>query len=326
MARPLRIEYPNAWYHVMNRGRRGENVFSDKKDYELFLAILQESSELFDLRIAAYCLMSNHYHLLIQTPLGNLSRAMRHVNGVYTQRYNRHHKIDGQLFRGRYKSVLVEQDSHLLELLRYIHRNPVRANMCKTVADYGWSSHQGYLSATGKWDWMFKQFLLGMFSDNPGKAKREYSKFVHNEDSVEVMEFYSKKNLASVFGSGDFTQWVKEKFYELKKHSEVPQSLQLAPTVFEIKKAVSLSFGIEEIILDQTKRGQVNEPRSLAIFLSRKISGLKLEEIGKEFGLQSYSSVSSVVIRTEHLLSKSKHLRKMVKKIKRNLNKSQAKT
>ena len=117
-----------------------------------------------------------------------------------------------------------------------------------------------------------------------------------------------------------------KKFYELKQHSEVPQSRQLAPTVFEIKKAVSLSFGIEEIILDQKKRGQVNEPRNLAIFLSRKISGLKLEEIGKEFGLQSYSSASSVVIRTEHLLSKSKQLRKVVKKIKGNLNKIQAKT
>ncbi|MBU0728624.1 MAG: transposase, partial [Proteobacteria bacterium] len=130
----------------MNRGRRGENIFADKEDYETFLAVLQETSGMFGIEVSAYCLMSNHYHLLVHTPEGNLSRAMRHVNGVYTQRYNRRWKIDGQLFRGRYKSVLVEADSHLLELLRYIHRNPVRAGICKTANDYDWSSHAGYLS------------------------------------------------------------------------------------------------------------------------------------------------------------------------------------
>ncbi len=110
MARPLRIEYPDVWYHVMNRGRRGEDIFSDKQDYETFIALLRESVEMFDLCISGYCLMSNHYHLLVQTPAGNLSRAMRHINGVYTQRYNRRRNIDGKLFRWRYKSVLVEED------------------------------------------------------------------------------------------------------------------------------------------------------------------------------------------------------------------------
>ena len=100
MVRPLRIEYPGAWYHVMNRGRRGENVFADRDDYVTFIALLQETSEMFDFQVSAFCLMSNHYHILIQTPSGNLSRAMRHVNGVYTQRYNRRHDTDGQLFRG----------------------------------------------------------------------------------------------------------------------------------------------------------------------------------------------------------------------------------
>ncbi len=91
MVRPLRIEYPGAWYHVMNRGRRGENVFADRDDYVTFIALLQETSEMFDFQVSAFCLMSNHYHILVQTPSGNLSRAMRHVNGVYTQRYNRRH-------------------------------------------------------------------------------------------------------------------------------------------------------------------------------------------------------------------------------------------
>lgn len=136
MTRPLRIEYPDAWYHVMNRGRRGDNIFADNEDYETFIVLLQEASKMFDLRISAYCLMPNHYHILVQTPRGNLSRAMRHINGVYTQRYNRKRKTDGQLFRGRYKSILVDADNYLLELLRYIHRNPVRAHLCNRVDDH----------------------------------------------------------------------------------------------------------------------------------------------------------------------------------------------
>lgn len=106
MARPLRIEYPDAWYHVMNRGRRGEAIFSDDQDYLTFTDLLRETSEIWNLRIAAYCLMLNHYHMLIQTPDANISKGMRHLNGVYTQRYNSRHRGDGQLFRGRYKSIL----------------------------------------------------------------------------------------------------------------------------------------------------------------------------------------------------------------------------
>ena len=105
MTRPLRILYPNAWYHVMNRGRRGEQVFVSKDDYECFIKVLQEAIELFALRVSAYCLMTTHYHLLVQTPDANLSRCMRHINGVYTQRFNSGHSVDGQLFRGRYKAI-----------------------------------------------------------------------------------------------------------------------------------------------------------------------------------------------------------------------------
>jgi REP element-mobilizing transposase RayT len=148
MSRPLRIQYPNAWYHVMNRGRRWESVFESKDDYQLFLDILHEAIELFSLRISAYCLMTNHYyHLLVQTPDGNLSRCMRHINGVYTQRFNATHGLDGQLFRGRYKAILVWEDSYLLQLVRYIHKNPLRAGMVKRAELYEWSSHKRIATA-----------------------------------------------------------------------------------------------------------------------------------------------------------------------------------
>lgn len=326
MARPLRIEYPNAWYHVMNRGRRGETVFSQGEDYEIFISLLQETSEMFDLRVSAYCLMSNHYHLLVQTPLANLSRAMRHVNGVYTQRYNRQRNIDGQLFRGRYKSVLVEEDSHLLELLRYIHRNPVRAGMCKSVKDYTWSSHLGYVYDTKKWEWLHKEFMFGMFSEDLSTAKKEYRKFVLCKDSPNILDFFSKKNLASFFGSLDFIEWIKDKYYQDKEHREVPQSKQLAPTISKIKRIVSQIYDVEEHHLSYSKRGEVNEPRNIAIYIARKFSGLPLDEIGSAFGLGKYSSVSSVICRTEQQLSRNKKLQNQIDKIKCELKKGHAKT
>jgi putative transposase len=309
----------------MNRGRRGEIVFSDDKDFQAFLVVLKESSEMFDLRVAAFCLMSNHYHLLVQTPSGNLSRVMRHVNGVYTQRYNRRWNIDGQLFRGRYKSVPVEEDSHLLELLRYIHRNPVRAKMCKWCEDYPWSSHPGYISMAKKWDWLYKEFLLGMLADTKAKAKKSYPEFVRKDDSPEITDFYSTKNLASVFGTRDFVDWVRKKFYRLKRCNEIPQSRQLAPTIAEIKEAVSRSYGVSGQVLEQAKRGRENEPRNVAVFLARKGSGLSLETIGREFGIEKYSTVSSIVVRTDKLLSGNRKLQNRIEEIKRKMGKSQAK-
>lgn len=147
MSRSSRIKYPGAWYHIMNRGRRSERVFFNDNDYQLFIKVLQESFELWNMKISTYCLMQNHYHLLVQTPAGNLSRCMRHLNGIYTQRFNRLHN---QLFQGRYKAVLVEGDSYLLEVMRYIHKNPIKAGIVRMLCDYRWSTYHGYLSKAKK--------------------------------------------------------------------------------------------------------------------------------------------------------------------------------
>ena len=147
MSRPLRIEYPNAFYHVMNRGLSRKDIYLIDDDRQVFLETLKEASKLFGLRIICYCLMPNHYHLLIQTPKPNLSRAMRHLNGIYTQRFNRIHKKDGPLFRGRYKAILVQEDEYLTHLIRYIHLNPVQASLVQDPVKYPWASHAAYLKA-----------------------------------------------------------------------------------------------------------------------------------------------------------------------------------
>jgi putative transposase len=150
MTRPLRIQYPDVWYHIMNRGRSRTKIFASPEDYLAFIDLLKEATSLWKVRIAAYCLMSNHYHLLLQTPEANLSRCMRHINGIYTQYFNRTYKNDGPLFRGRYKSIVIDQDSYLLELVRYIHANPWSAGLVKHLEDYRWSSHRAYISKGNK--------------------------------------------------------------------------------------------------------------------------------------------------------------------------------
>lgn len=145
MARPLRIEYPGAWYHVMNRGLARTNIVRSDKDRQLFLDLLSESSQLFGIQIHAYSLMDNHYHLLVNTPTTGLARAMRHLNGLFTQKVNKNWKSDGPLFRGRYKAIVVDSDEYLLELVRYIHLNPVEAGFYPKSIDHQWTSHRAYM-------------------------------------------------------------------------------------------------------------------------------------------------------------------------------------
>jgi hypothetical protein len=137
--------------------------------------------------------MPNHYHMLIQTPDANISRSMRHLNGVYTQRYNSRHKCDGQLFRGRYKSILVDTGSYLLQAVRYINRNPLRAGLVNRLDAYKWSSHKGYLSIAHKWGWLHKNYILSLLSKNRKDWLRHYRKWVSVADEDEVSQKISGK-------------------------------------------------------------------------------------------------------------------------------------
>ncbi len=198
MSRPLRIEYPDAWYHVINRARRGQILYVDTDDYRRFLDLLQDTADMFSIRVSAFCLLPTHNHLLVQTPNANLARCMRHINGVYTQRYNRRHGCDGTLFRGRYKSILIDADSYLLQLVRYIHKNPGKAGLVEKLGQYPWSSHRGYISNAKKWDWLYKDFILSMLSPENNQRIRRYKQFVNQSDSEEIRRFFSRKNVPSV--------------------------------------------------------------------------------------------------------------------------------
>jgi len=323
MSRPLRIQYAGAWYHVMNRGRRGEEVFSEKNDYTAFIDILKELVEDYNVKIAAYCLMTNHYHLLLQTPDANISRSMRHLNGVYTQRFNRTHHCDGPLFRGRFKSILVDADSYLLELLRYIHRNPLEAGLVDNLSKYAWSSHKGYLFSAQKWDWLNKNYVLSLFSKNRAESINKYKKFVSKETLEEISQILARKNLPAILGATTFVDKIKEIFFSKKSHEEIPESRFLAPGEDKIIEEVCKFYQVHKKDLLTSRRGFFNEPRNVAIYLIRRLRGDNLKDVGKIFEIAKNSSVSSVVERLKREMIRDEKIKKRVEILKSELGKSQ---
>ncbi|WP_196141204.1 transposase, partial [Aliikangiella sp. G2MR2-5] len=206
MPRPTRIEYQGAFHHVMNRGRHRRTIFHDTRYFEAFLKTLEEAHQRFDAVIHAYCLMSNHYHLLIETPKANLGQIMKHINGLYTQRYNRLKKVDGPLFRGRYKSILLDADAYLLQLSRYIHRNPleVKRVMVNQLEDYRWSSYAAYLNKVKAPDWLYREKIYQML----GQRQRYvgYANYVEKGIDEDIKRFYNKGNVLSVLGDKEFRE------------------------------------------------------------------------------------------------------------------------
>ncbi len=164
MARPLRLELAGGLYHVTSRGDRREEIYDDEKDREKWLEILGHTCKRFNWRCYAYCLMDNHYHIIIETAEANLSKGMRQLNGVYTQYYNIRHKHAGHVFQGRYKGILVEQDAYLLELVRYVVLNPVRAGMTKSIGKWKWSSYKSMIGKVSAPLWFERDWILGQFS------------------------------------------------------------------------------------------------------------------------------------------------------------------
>ena len=326
MSRPLRIQYSKAWYHVMNRGKRGENVFTTKEDYLSFVKLLEELDEVFNIKVAAYCLMPNHYHLLIQTPDANLSRSMRHLNGVYTQRYNRRHGFDGPLFRGRYKSILVETDSYALELVRYIHRNPLKAGIVEGLDKYQWSTHKAYLSSADKWKWLYKDYILKLFSESKQESIRLYKNFVNKEIPEDINKIFARKNLPSVIGSKTFIDRIKEKYFKADTFEEIPETRSLAPDCDKIKKHVCMEYDIKYEDLNTSRRGFFNEPRNVAMYLVRKLRNDTLKQVGEQFGIDKYSTVSSIVERVKYEMNSNKIFRKRVETLKERITMSQRQT
>ncbi|ODS30701.1 MAG: hypothetical protein SCARUB_04182 [Candidatus Scalindua rubra] len=321
MARPLRIEYPGAWYHVMNRGANRNRIFSKDEDYDLFMQVIQEACRLFNVYISAYCLMSTHYHIVVNTSEGNLSRFMRHLNGIYTQRYNRKYKRDGTLFRGRYKAILIQAEVYLSQVVKYVHQNPLKAKIVNNLDNYKWSSHPLYLKGETVNEWIDINNMLAYFSNRKREAIKTYKEFMDTSIDDDVLRFYSKKFQSTILGNDNFFEMIKRKFIKNDKESnlEIKEKRMIfgEGKVKIINKKVCEVFNIEESMLCQTRRGEQNIPRLFAISLSRELSGLSFPEIAKRYKIISYKTVSSSNFRLKEKMKKNTKLKKQYAKIKK---------
>ncbi len=293
MPRPTRIEFEGAFHHVMNRGRSHQKIYHGNVYFEAFIDTLKEASEQFSAIIHAYCLLTNHYHLLIETPKANLGRIMKHINGVYTQRHNVLRKTDGSLFRGRYKSILVDEDAYLLQLSRYIHRNPVETKkpMIGNLADYPWSSYPAYINRAKAPGWLCRENTYQML----GQRQRYvgYQRYVGQGIDEDIKHHYGKHNVLSVLGNREFKKRVTKEF-ERTDLSQLRKALENKLQAIEIVKLLCVHFKVtrKAICRNQAGKRQSNPSRAFAMYACRHYGDNSQKQIAEVFELSHPGSVS----------------------------------
>ena len=321
MARPLRVEYPGAFYHVIHRGNAGENIFKSIRDREKFLEYLQAAVERYGIKIHTYCLMTNHYHLLVETPEANLSQAIKWVNVSYAGYFNRKQHRQGHLFQGRYKAILVDADEYLKQLSRYIHLNPIRSGMVTELDSYLFSSYPALIGQLKVPDWLESTWLLSLFGKSRKNAAKNYRDFVEKIDIARVKNPSEDINGGFILGGAEFVNWVKKSFLSGREEKkDVPQLRQLRPrkSPDSIVAAVCREFNCEaEQIL--RKGAKKNTARDVAIYLARELSGLNSVDLGIYFGnicgaaiTGRYNHTSGQIIQNRRLKDRVNRIREKI--------------
>ena len=281
MARPLRIEFPGAVYHVTSRGNARMPIFEDDEDRVRFLAILGEVLRRFNWLCHAYCLMDNHYHLLVETIDGNLSLGMRHLNGVYTQRFNRRRGRVGHVFQGRFKGILLERESHLLELCRYVVLNPVRGGAVREPGHYRWSSYRATAGLERKPGFLTVAWILGRFDERRGVARKEYRRFVlagKRDPSP-----WERLKAQCVLGGRGFLEKISPALKDKSAIVEIPRR----------ERFVSRP-ALEDLLGGEASKSRSKRDR--AVVAANLEHGYSLSEIGRHLGLH-YTTISKIVRR-----------------------------
>jgi REP-associated tyrosine transposase len=273
MARPLRLELAGGVYHVTTRGDRREDIFLNEEDRERWLEILGSVCQRYNWRCHAYCQMTNHYHVVVETPEANLAKGMRQLNGVYTQTVNRHHDRVGHVFQGRYKAILVEKDAYLLELVRYVVLNPVRAGMVAEAAEWPWSSHRAVLLQRSAESWLDRDWILGHFGKQRRVAARKYADFVRA--GAGLPSIWDALQGPIALGGESFVKQLRQAHSSERDLREVPRSQ---------RRTISKSLAEYRSLSDG--------PAGMAqAYLSGNYT---LQEIADHFGVH-YSTVSRAV-------------------------------
>ncbi len=279
MSRPLRLSFPGAIYHITSRGNARAAVYLDDDDKQRFLDLLASCVEKFNWICHAYCLMDNHYHLLIETPDANLQVGMRQLNGVYTQQFNRRHARVGHVFQGRYKAILVDKECYLLELCRYVVLNPVRAKMVTLPEQFHWSSYAAMMGTEQGASWLSTDWILSQFSSRKSIAKKRYQQFVL--EGIGQASPWSQLKGQVLLGSETFVETLRPYIQDAEKLDEVPRAQRLLdrPTLADLFE------GDNE--LAKTKRDEKIKEAHIQY-------GYRLAEIGRFLDLH-YSTVSRIV-------------------------------
>ena len=310
MARQLRIEFPGAFYHVSSRGNEKKVIFKSQRDREAFLAYLASASERYGAVIHAYCLMTNHYHLLVETPAGNLSQIMRHINGAYTTYFNVKRKRAGHLFQGRYKAILVEADTYATTLTRYIHLNPVRARISATPQDFLWSSYCAYIGLISPPAWLKCGLILATFSPQLEDARQQYRQFVEDLLHREYASPLQETVASTLLGSETFIAGIKED--HLRERPADPH----LPALKKIMGGITM----KEIIAVVERAVGTDEPltKKLSLLFCHRYSGAKLQEIGKHFQMRA-AAVCQASRRIREQAEVDDRIKELVGKIEREL-------
>ena len=306
MARPLRIEYPGAFYHVTSRGNEQKDIFKSDVDREKFLSYLVSAGERYGAVFHAYCLMTNHYHLMLETPLGNLSLIMKHINSSYTKYFNTKHKRVGHLLQGRYKAILVQADAYAAELSRYIHLNPVRAGMVKSPEDYRWTSYRFYIEG-GEPSCMDTGSILGYFGKEGPESRRNYKSYVNEKVAGGYFSPLMEVVASTILGSEDFVREIREKMLDDRSPDRELPALREIKENPRIKQIFEIT---QKVFFDNFKLA-----RLAGVYLCHRYSGAKLKEIGDLF-LLSDSGVTQTSRRFETAMKADVQLAKKVEEIK----------
>jgi REP element-mobilizing transposase RayT len=289
MARPLRLEFPGALYHITARGDRQEPIFEDDSDRLTFLDLLGKEVVQQGWLLYAFCLMGNHYHLLLETPEPNLVRGMRRLNGVYTQRFNRRHGRVGHVLQGRYKSILVDKDVWLSELCRYVVLNPVRAHRVKDPGDWPWSSYRSTAGLAACPDWLAADLVLELFSATPGRARAAYRHFV--AEGSGVPRPWDQLSGQIFLGDAKFLDNMARRASEVSQRAVPRRQLRPGrPGAAAIVRAVADAHGIPQArVLDRSNP----EAFKHAVYLLRRVGNLPLNEVAQRAGI-SIGRVSQI--------------------------------
>lgn len=307
MARALRIEYPGAFYHVTSRGNERRDVFKTKRDREKFLEYLSSATVRYGAVVHTWCQMSNHYHLILETPRGNLSEIMHHINGAYTTYFNVKRERSGHLFQGRFKAILIEASEYATQLSRYIHLNPVRAGIVGRPEEYRWSSYRGYVGEEVVPIWLRTEFIHGHFGTKVQEAQVKYRSFVEDALAGEYENILAGAVAGAILGSADFVETITATY--LDKEERENNFLGLGPGGLALENIVET---VKAVFVD--KRGA----RSAAMYFCHRFSGRKLREIAELFGVKD-AAVTAASRRFEALLENDVQLRERMEKVSESL-------